>query len=379
LRNERETGYVRLVKEVPAMSAVSLVSSVEVAPPSPEQQLEDHRQIVRGYLDTHITRNHAESTRRAEKHFLRSWFAAAGSSDGRPLSVWEAMEPIAGRERIVEYARDVCRRVAGSTARTRLGTLRRLFEYVLDWPYIPGTRTAIQTRYGPIEQPVLEYDYPLHAWGGRREDAPLVRVELTRFYEALHRHVTTKRSAVAARTYTMCVLAAESGLRLQELLSLEVDRDLLFESKRIQTRAGKGTRGSGPRVRQTILSPFAEATLRHYLDGVRPSFKRWSVNPTVFLSHQGRPLSKASAASALRRLLPVIRKAGVRVPPRFAYHSLRRSFATIFAEENPGSTWTLMEMLGHSNPSTLSTYVLHPRNYHDAVIDTAIEHLVPRR
>lgn len=361
------------------MVRLGLVSAVRDARPSLDVQLRDHDALLRSYLDTHDTRNHASGTRQSEERLLRRWFAAHG--DGRPLLVWEAMGPVTGRARIVEYAKTMLleKHRAGSTVGAHLGALRRLFDYVLAWPYLPDAGgLTVQARYGAIEQPVLAYDYPHHVWGGRREDAPLTRSELHAFYDfARSRIAIARKPRTAARLYTMTVVASESGLRLNELVHLEVKRDLLFASNRIQTRSGKASRGSGPRVRQSIFTPFAQQTVEHYLSTARRLFRRWSHAPHVFLSESGGPVQRACASTGLRTLATAARSAGLRTPPRFGWHSLRRSFATIFLEEHPGQDRTLLDMLGHDNLSSLHRYIHHTRAYHDRVMDRVLESLLP--
>lgn len=364
---------------------LSLAADLSQETPSIDEQRNDHDAVLRGYLDTHRTRNHTEGTRRAEERLLRKWFAAHAPEDrDAPLFVWEAMTPVLGRERVMAYVKGLVAqgRQKPSTVLNKVGILRRFFDYVLEWPYIPGSGgSSIQARYGPIEQPVLSYDYPSHSWHERREDMPLTRSELHSFYKAMHRRVQQagrRKAAILGRNYTVFIIAAESGLRIHEILALDIERDLLFDSNRLQTRAGKGYRGSGPRVRQTIFTPFAQATVRHYLDHVRPSFRKWSQQPLVILSERGRALGLGGAMYAMRTLKAIGSEAGLRIPPRFGWHSLRRSFATIFMEETPESPWVLMEMLGHSNPSTLHHYVYHPRAYHEQVMDNVVERLIGR-
>ncbi len=366
------------------MTDLTLAVRNDTAPiPSITQQLRDHRAILNGYLDTHVTRNHKEATRLNEKRFFDSWFHQQGSGE-RPLSVWKAMEPIQGRERIIAYTKRVLETGAltPGSVMGRLGMLRRLFDYILEWPYIPDSGgIGIRARYGAIDQPVLAYDYPAHVWHGRKEDAPFVRSELLDFYEVLRSKWITrpKRPWVPARTYSMIVVAGESGLRINEICTLEVERDLLFSQGRLQTRHGKAFRGSGSRVRQTVFTPFAQATVLHYIDNVRPRFKRWSQSPFVFLSERGGPLSEDAAASTLQGATKIARQEGLRVPPRFGWHSLRRSFATIFIEEHPNKYASLMEMLGHINPSTLSHYIHHRRAYHERIMDDVVSRLICRR
>jgi len=59
------------------------------------------------------------------------------------------------------------------------------------------------------------------------------------------------------------------------------------------------------------------------------------------------------------------RKAGLAMPPKLSWHSLRKSFATNFMEQHPDRPWVLMDLLGHLNPSTLHRYVKHSRAYYD--------------
>jgi len=281
---------------------LTLAADLTQERPSFDEQRSDHDRVLQGYLDTHRTRNHTEQTYRMEERFLRKWFALHAPEDRKdPLFVWEAMTPVTGRERVMAYVKGLVTEGKQKPASVlgKVGILRRFFDYVLQWPYLPESGgVSIQARYGPIEQPVLSYDYPTHSWHERHEDAPLTRPERQAFYRALHRCVQEpgrRRTATLARNYTLFVVAGESGLRIHEVLALEVKRDLLFGSNRIQTRAGKGYRGSGPRVRQTVFTPFAQATLRHYLDHVRPAFKHWSQSPLVFLSERGQELGEGSA------------------------------------------------------------------------------------
>jgi integrase len=45
------------------------------------------------------------------------------------------------------------------------------------------------------------------------------------------------------------------------------------------------------------------------------------------------------------------------VPPRLTIHDLRASFATNYLEENPDRFWRLMELLGHTSPSSTCLYI----------------------
>ena len=245
----------------------------------------------------------------------------------RQLFVWEAMTPVLGRQRIVGFSNGL---VDGGlkphTVQGYLGYLRRLVQYVLEFPYIPGTEVqSIISKYGRLEQPVLEYDYPVHVLDQEEEGFVLTGEQLLRFYDFVRLEYIghNQKKLPASRDYTMIVVAGESGLRADEIRHLDAlgpHRDLFYEHNCIQTRHGKGTKGSGKRVRKTI---FVEAA----------------------------------------------RKVGLEVPPKLSWHSLRKSFATNFMEQHPDRPWVLMDLLGHLNPSTLQRYVKHSRTYYEQAID----------
>ena len=95
------------------------------------------------------------------------------------------MEPAQGRQRVVAFSKGLVD--AGLKPRTvqgYLGFLRRLFQYVLEYPYIPGPQVhLIVSKYGRIEQPVLEYDYPVHVLDQEEEGFVLTGDRLLQFYD----------------------------------------------------------------------------------------------------------------------------------------------------------------------------------------------------
>src|SRR5260370_2467421 len=102
----------------------------------------------------------------------------------------------------------------------------------------------------------------------------------------------------ASRDYTMIVVVGESGLRADEILHLDalgLHRDLFYEHNCIQTRHGKGTKGSGKRIRKTIFTPFAQATMRVYESRIHPNSPDAKPTPALFLTKRAQPsTSKAT-------------------------------------------------------------------------------------
>src|SRR5947209_2087999 len=100
------------------------------------EKLQDHSDIINGYKDTYQTRNFSKHTFNRDIKFIENWFKGIFITDSshpdgeRQLLIWEAMEPVRGRQRIIDYNNGLC--VLGlrpTTRREYLGILRRLFEY----------------------------------------------------------------------------------------------------------------------------------------------------------------------------------------------------------------------------------------------------------
>jgi site-specific recombinase XerD len=370
---------------------LALVHNVEIAStPIPfSQLLADHHAILQGYLDTHITRNHSDITIERERSFLIGWFESFMMQDDnhpdgeRQLFVWEAMLPVLGRQRIIEFSKGlVDAGLKPRTVQTYVGSLRRLFQYVLEFPYIPATEVqSIVSKYGRLEQPVLEYDYPVHVLDQEEEGFVLTGEQLLRFYDFVRLEYIghNQKKLPASRDYTMIVVAGESGLRADEIRHLDAlgpHRDLFYEHNSIQTRYGKGTKGSGKRVRKTIFTPFAQDTMHIYEERIRPNFPNAKTDPALFLTESGERMSYKAMWHNLHSIVEEARKAGLEVPPKLSWHSLRKSFATNFLEQHPDRPWVLMDLLGHLNPSTLHRYVKHSRTYYEQAIDEIVGAMV---
>jgi hypothetical protein len=175
--------------------------------------------------------NYSSRTRQSERSFLYGWFAGQAIRDRthpqghRQLLLWEAMRPVVGRQLIVAFSKGlVSSGLRPRTVNGYLGSLRRLFGYVLEYPPIPAADAdlrrgvqpqAIVPKYGPLEQPVLEFDYPAHVLDEEAEGFVLTSDALMDFYDFIRLdHVPNHQKKLSAsRDYAMVVLAAESGLR----------------------------------------------------------------------------------------------------------------------------------------------------------------------
>lgn len=352
------------------------------------EKLNDHNAIIRGFLGTYKTRNYSKRTSEGDFRFIKNWFEGIiipdkTHPDGeRQLFVWEAMEPRHGRQRIIEYSEGLC--ALGLQPVTRcgyLGRLRRLFDYILEWPYIPVSLQSIPSKYGPLEQPVLTYDYPHHSVEQQDEGCALTGDALIEFYNFIRTEYVPRqqKKLAASRDYTMVIIAGESGLRADEILNLDAEYDLFFDRNFIQTRFGKGSKGSGKRTRKTIFTDLAQATASSYLKSIRPQFLNADTNPALFLAESGKRIAYSTMARNIKNIIKAAVEAGLDIRPDIGWHDLRRSFATNIIEQDPGRIWDVMEYLGHSNPCTLNRYLRFNKNRFFEVRNRVVQRLLPTR
>lgn len=342
---------------------------------------EHHHELLEGFFQSHRIRNHSPKTITKSHSLLMAWFESHGDGQ-RPLYTWEAMRPVEGRRRIVVYGKALLdSEITNHTIRNYLGTLRSYFQYVLEHPFLSGEGEKpcrIVALYGPIEQPVSEYDIPSHASDAseKRRGIPLEPERLFDFYSILRSHYLTadRLRHVRARNYAMVILAGESGLRAQELAALEVTKDLFFESKKLQTRSAKGTRGSGPRARVTLFTKFSRDTIRHYLDHHRPHLGGAGASDFLFPSKgKGHRITYSPMSQVLREMVKVVNQNGCPVGDHMGWHWFRRLFATRFIERFPNQLSVLMNLMGHSSPSTIHAYIHHSQAWMDERIQEVME------
>ena len=340
-----------------------------------------HKQLLEGYFQSHITRNHSPRTIAEVRRHLIGWFKEYGSLF-RPLYVWEAMEPRVGRKRIVEYGKAlITAELENSTIRRYLGHLRDFFSYVTAHPIVFNGDAShrVTELYGPIEQPVSEFDCPQHSYDGEQRGIPLDPERLYDFYGVLRTNYLSAAGMkdIRARDYSIAVLAGESGLRIDELIHLEISKDLFFESKKLQTRHAKGMKGSGKRTRTTLFTPLARDTIQFYLNHHRPSIRGAGECDFLFINRGGHQMDRKSVNEQLNNMVSCAQKSGFPVMDHFSWHWFRRIFATRFIERFPDKLHVLIQLLGHVTPHTVHTYIRHSDAWSDRMMQEALESINP--
>lgn len=151
------------------------------------------------------------------------------------------------------------------------------------------------------------------------------------------------RAAAGLRDRAMLELLYATGLRVSELVSLELN-DVNLETRLLIAR-GKG----GKERLVPVGAPAAEA-VKGYLASARARLLRGRRSKDLFVTPRGRRMTRQGFAKLLVRYA---RAAGLR--RRISPHKLRHSFATHLLEGG-ADLRAVQAMLGHADISTTQIY-----------------------
>jgi len=147
------------------------------------------------------------------------------------------------------------------------------------------------------------------------------------------------RTMTGARNYAMCALMLDSGLRLNEVVTLEVGAVHVAEGYAI-------VNGKGNKQRMVPLGLQSKRALIRYMGRV-PSGEQ---KTPLFVKDTLIPLQQSTIKDLFRKLKT---RAGI---PRLRPHLLRHSFATRYLE-NGGDIYSLQQILGHTSLEMVKKYV----------------------
>ena len=283
------------------------------------EMLADQRAIFEDYQRSHQRQNHSadyiaaelkEITRFLENRRVKDETQSSGE---RQMFVFDLMKPLSGRAIIKEYADRLLKaEMKTGTRRKKISCLRRLCDYVMQHPVIPGPAVqSIHAKYGVIEQPVLSYDYPTHVVEAPPQGRVLNEEQLYQLYKFILDYAEHHpEDNEIGRDAAMIILAAEGNLRCNELRMLDVsgpNRALLYEEHKIYIAYGKGFRGSGPIPRMTVFTPLAQSVLCVYEETVRPRFPQVDKSGALFISSTGNRISGRMMRKRLQIMLDLNR------------------------------------------------------------------------
>jgi site-specific recombinase XerD len=278
------------------------------------------------------------------------------------------------------YFGQYLRAAAPGSRSARASTLVTYFHY-LDVRH----RAELYHRTGYVPQcPVDELNRPARN-AATRLRIPPSELEMRRLFTGWREDLATCRKyAPAARTYAACRLMAQVGLRINELLRLDL-RDVHWELGQLgqlHVRYGKGSRGRGPKVRLVPLINDARHGLQWYVEDVWSSFGLDASDPGVplFPSERAQPGGRTGRANddTLRQALAVA--VDRHLPTwtgRLTPHVLRHYCAShLYA--GGMDLLAVQELLGHDWISTTMRYV-HVQRDHVSAAWLAAQQRAARR
>lgn len=146
------------------------------------------------------------------------------------------------------------------------------------------------------------------------------------------------------RDYVLLNFYLDTTCRLSEVTNLEM------ENLDIQARRAK-VMGKGRRERFVFFGTNVQKALWKYVSRYRPE-PQLPVFRNVFLTHDGRPLSKNRVEAIVKKYALKANITGVRISP----HTLRHT-ACLMWIKNGGDLFSLQAMTGHSSIETTRGYV----------------------
>jgi len=210
----------------------------------------------------------------------------------------------------------------GKTIARLLSTLRTFYRYLM--------REGIAR-----DNPVVDVRAPR---SGKRLPKALDADQVTQLLDA----GVDKGDPLSLRDQAIMELFYACGLRLAELLSLNVDSIDMTAAQLLVT-------GKGNKTRQLPMGKPAVTALKRWLKA-RPLFVKDSSEKAIFLSKNGKRLSPSSVQQRLKRHA-LERGLDDHLHP----HKLRHSFATHLLESS-GDLRAVQELLGHADLATTQVY-----------------------
>ena len=198
------------------------------------------------------------------------------------------------------------------------------------------------------KNPALEVSAP-------KSDKPLPKTCDPESLEQLLR-VTDDKDELLLRDIAIFELIYSSGLRLAELVGINLDDIDLAQQQLLVT-------GKGNKTRYLPIGSKAVSAVQRWLR-VRPNYCRDTDQKALFLSKPGKRISTRNVQSRLNHL---IQRQGLR--QQLSPHVLRHSFATHLLESS-SDLRAVQELLGHANIATTQIYThldfQHLANVYDA-------------
>ena len=272
-------------------------------------QLEKFIQTLRSekYYSPHTCSNYRRDLVR-----FRDFLLERGIETWEPVSYGDVSAYAAVRHRQGRKSRTIAR---------ELSSIRSFYQHLI--------------RQGAVaKNPAVEVSAP-------KADKPLPKTCDAETLELLLR-VSADGDDLLLRDIAIFELIYSSGLRLAELVGIDVD-DIDLEQRQLVVT------GKGNKTRYLPIGRKAVEAVERWLR-VRPGYCRDGSQNALFLSKQGKRISARNVQSRLNRLAG-LQALGQQLSP----HVLRHSFATHLLESS-SDLRAVQELLGHANIATTQVY-----------------------
>jgi integrase/recombinase XerD len=193
-----------------------------------------------------------------------------------------------------------------------------------------------------VEERVLDESPTAHI-RTPRAGRPVPEVLTAQDVEALLESVGAGTSPEDRRDHVMIELMYAAGLRVSELVGLNIT-DVNMSSATVRTI------GKGSKERVVPIHLYAVNAVEHYLQSVRPLLATRAHTDALFLGRRGRRLTRQGFWQRLRSTA-----AQADIAVHLTPHTLRHSFATHLLQGG-ASLRHVQELLGHSSISTTQIY-----------------------
>ena len=155
--------------------------------------------------------------------------------------------------------------------------------------------------------------------------------------------VPDSKTPLGVRNQTMLEVLYATGLRVSELVRLEVSQ--------VNLEAGfVRVRGKGDRERVVPVGSCALGQLQHYLSTIRPILLKDRSSSYFFLTRSGKPLTRQAFWLIIKQCAKQSPEGGPLYP-----HALRHAFATHLLEGG-ADLRAVQSMLGHVDIATTQIY-----------------------
>jgi len=157
--------------------------------------------------------------------------------------------------------------------------------------------------------------------------------------------VCLRSSVNGHRDFTILLLFLDSGVRVSELVAIELE-DVNLPEGHIIVKHGKGQK-------QRILpvGSIVQKLLWKYINQYRPQPLTDNIT-SLFLTNNGLPLTRNGIQQMMRRLASRAGITGVRCSPHTFRHTFSKRYLT-----NGGDVFSLQRILGHSSLASVRLYL----------------------